>query len=114
MSTGLFEETLRGYKVTVFRKRQEATLIEKSVKLSNELCVDYIKNSYILLFLHVLPEKKNHKRKVNSCFDSSEITANEGGVVNEFKKKMKNCNQRMINSLLFIVFLSQDSMVARR
>lgn len=114
MSTGLFEETLRGYKVTVFRKRQEATLIEKSVKLSNELCVDYIKNSYILLFLHVLQEKKNHKTKVNSCFDSSEITANEGGVVNEFKKKMKNCNQRMINSLLFIVFLSQDSMVARR
>lgn len=84
VSTGLFEETLRGYKVTVFRKRQEATLIEKSVKLSNELCVDYIKISYILLFLHVLPEKKTHKRKVNSCFDSSEITANEGGVVNEF------------------------------
>lgn len=64
VSTGLFEETLRGYKVTVFRKRQEATLIEKSVKLSNELCVDYIKISYILLFLHVLPEKKNTKERL--------------------------------------------------
>lgn len=48
----------------VFRKRQEATLIEKSVKLSNELCVDYIKISYILLFLHVLPEKNPTKQRL--------------------------------------------------
>lgn len=49
-------------------------------------------------------QKKTHKTKVNSCFDSSEITANEGEVVNEFKKKMKNCNQRMIYCLSFSRF----------
>lgn len=29
-------------------------------------------------------QKKTHKTKVYSCFDSSEITATEGEVVNEF------------------------------
>lgn len=39
----------------------------------------------IFCYFYMFCQKKTpHKTKVNSCFDSSEITANEGGVVNEF------------------------------